>query len=413
MLEVSLEKAHQFILDVQGLRTARPAKSVMSVVKRIHNVQIDTISVVSRSHNLITFNRFEKYKEDDIWKYLENGKLFEYWSHALCLLPMESFPYYAWAMTHHPKFLWRNLMKWAEENKPLIEDVYKLVKKTGPLSSSSVGTRTEKSDGWWDRKAEKWALECLFFAGRLMVSYRKGFQKYYDITERVVPAGIDTEPMAEDDIPDFVIDTVASSLGLVSHKDIKSYMGKLPSRKFWNSRKGNIEGFLDEKVKDGKLVETKIDGLNERYYTLKTHVRSLERTSNSAISEEPVKLLSPFDNIMRERHYPHDIWGFDYTIECYVPAPKRQYGYYVLPILDNYSIAGRVDAKVHRDKGLLELKSLFLESDDLKTESGLNRFQDGIIEFAKFNGCTEVSTGEVRPSKIRDLVKEIVGAIRI
>ncbi|MHA1636430.1 MAG: winged helix-turn-helix domain-containing protein, partial [Candidatus Thorarchaeota archaeon] len=372
MLEIIPEIARQVILDVQGLRTSKPSKSVMSVARRIHNIQIDTISVVSRSHNLITFNRFDKYKEGDIWKHLKKGDLFEYWSHAICLLPVQSFPYYAWMMKHTSKFIWRNLIKWAEDNKNLIEDVYKLVKKDGPLPSSSVGSRTEKSDGWWDLKAEKWGLECLFYSGRIMVSYRKGFQKYYDLKERVLPSGIDTEPMAEDEVPEFLTNTIASSLGIVGHKDLKTYMGKLPSKKIWSSRQNNIEAFLDGLVKEDKLVEVKIAGLDERYYVLKKYVRSLNDDITTTDDDVPVKLLSPFDNIMRERHYPREIWEFDYKIECYVPAPKRQYGYYVLPILDQHSIAGRVDAKVHRDAGLLELKSLYLESDDLKTEMGID-----------------------------------------
>ncbi len=182
-------------------------------------------------------------------------------------------------------------------------------------------------------------------------------------------------------------------------------MGKLPSKTIWNSRKNNIETFLDELVKNDKLVEVKIAGLDERYYVLKKYVRSIKDDATPIDDEVPVKLLSPFDNIMRERHYPREIWGFDYKIECYVPAPKREYGYYVLPILDQYSIAGRVDAKVHRDTGLLELKSLYLESDELKTDTGLDRLHAGLSEFAVFNGCTDISVNQVSPTKIKNLVR--------
>lgn len=304
MIEVSSEQARRFLLDIQGLRTEKPAKSILGVAKRIHNIQIDTISVVSRSHNLITFNRCKDYKEDDIWKYQKQGKLFEYWSHALCLLPIESYPYYAWTMKHHPKFLWRTLVKWANENKPLLEKVYSLVKKDGPLQSSNIGERTGKSDGWWDHTPTKWALECLFFAGRLMVSYRKGFQKYYDITERVLPPSVDSEPISDDAIPRFVVDKTISSIGLASYKDIKFYMGKLASRIFWNSRQKSIESYLEELVRNDVLIEVTVDDAKLRYFTLKTYLPRLKKHATTSIGEVPVKLLSPFDNIMRERHYP-------------------------------------------------------------------------------------------------------------
>ncbi len=408
MIEVSTEQARRFVLDIQGLRTEQPSKSILGVAKRIHNIQVDTISVVSRSHNLITFNRYKDYKEADIWKYQRKGKLFEFWSHALCLLPIESFPYYAWAMKHAPKFIWRTLLEWAAENKTLLEKVYSLVKKDGPLQSASIGERTVKSDGWWDLKEEKWALECLLFAGRLMVSYREGFQKYYDLTERVLPSGIDTEPMPEDEIPRFVVDTSISSIGLASYKDIKLYMGKLASKIFWNSRQKLIELYLEELIKDDVLIEVSVNDSKLRYFTLKKYLPRLKKSATDSIGEVPVKLLSPFDNIMRERHYPQDMFGFDYKIECYVPAPKRQYGYYVLPILDKSSIAGRLDAKVHRATGLLEIKSLFFESDQLKTDDGLDRLRRGISDFAQFNNCDSIEVGDVYPKKMTKSVRTTI-----
>ena len=138
MIEVSSDTARRFVLDIQGLRTERPSKSVVSVTKRIHSIQVDTISVVSRSHNLIVFNRFPAYKEGSIWEYEKQGKLFEYWSHAMCLMPIESYPFYAWRGKFYPGPRGK---KWSLENKDTIQQVYKYVKKNGVTNSASIGER--------------------------------------------------------------------------------------------------------------------------------------------------------------------------------------------------------------------------------------------------------------------------------
>ena len=399
MIEVSLEEARRFVLDVQGLRTDKPSKSVMNVANRIHNIQIDTISVVSRSHNLITWNRFPKYKEGKIWNLQKDGKLFEYWSHAACLLPMETYPFYVWRRSFYPEELWASFRKWGKENKEIIEQVYKKVKKEGVTNSASVGERKTKSGGWWDWKIEKRALEYLYTTGRVMVAYRKNFQKQYDLAERVIPPGIDTEPPTNDQAAEFAVDTTLRSLGLGSHLDIRTYLGRLPARKLWNGKKTEVEAYLDQRVSDGRIVEVSIEGLKDRYFVLKENVKSLTSSTNVSSNDTPVRILSPFDNIIRERHYPNQIWNFDYKIECYVPKPQRVYGYFVLPILDGTDLAGRMDVKVHRKTSLLEIKALYLESESIRSTAGLNRLQRGVIDFAHFHNCNEVDIRRVSPKR--------------
>jgi uncharacterized protein YcaQ len=405
MIEVSLGEARRFVLDVQGLRTDKPSKSVMNVANRIHNIQIDTISVVSRSHNLIVFNRFSKYNEGNIWKLQKEGRLFEYWSHAACLMPMETYPFYVWRRSFFPEELWSSFRKWGAENKDIIEQVYKKVKEEGVTNSASVGERKTKSDGWWDWKIEKRALEYLYTTGRVMVSYRKNFQKQYDLAERVIPPGTTTEPLSNDEAAEFVVETTLRSIGMGSHQDMRTYLGRLPARKLWNGKRTEVESYLNQKVSDGRIVETSIDGLKDRYFVLKENAKKLSSATQQIPDDTPVKILSPFDNITRERHYPSQIWNFDYKIECYVPEPKRVYGYFVLPILDGTDLAGRMDAKVHRKRGLLEIKKLYLESDSIKTPEGIDRLKRGVTEFAKFHSCEDVNFNRVSPRKYTKRVR--------
>lgn len=402
MIEISLEQARQFILDTQGLRTTKPCKSIIDVANRVHNIQIDTISVVARSHNLITFNRYPSYEEGTIWGAEREGKLFEYWSHAMCLMPFETFPFSVWRSQFYPGSY---EAKWIAKNQSVIDEVYSHVKKNGATHSASIGEKQSPSSGWWDWKAEKMALEILFMLGKLMVAYRQGFQKFYDLTERVLPSHISSEPMSDEQAAEFLVTSTLGSLGLGCSDDIRTYHNKLPSQKLWNSRKEIIEIYLSEKVKDGYLEEVSIEGQNERYFMLAQNIQRLEQGNKIEHDDVPVKLLTPFDNILRERHFPKRIWNFDYVLECYLPVEKRQIGYFVLPILDLNELAGRVDAKVHRQEGRLEVKSLYLENDAIKTEEGLDRLHRGLHEFAEFHSCDRVTIGKVTPRKFTTKIR--------
>jgi len=396
MLEISPEKVRSLILEVQGLRTKEPCKSVMDVANRIHNIQIDTISVVSRSHNLITANRYSDYVEGEVWKLQKEGKLFEYWSHAMCMMPMRSFPYYVWKMERMRERKSGWYTAWALENKEIVEDVYQKVKKSGVTRSKDLGETGRKSDGWWDWKKEKRALEALTTLGRLMVSYREGFQKNYDLTERVVPPGTDIEPLSNDEVSQYIVDTTFRSLGIADYRDVKSYTGPMAAKHFWKGQRPNIEEHLENLI--GDVLEEIDFGQKGRYFVHVDYLKQLT-AMKPASPKTPVKILTPFDNILRERYYPKSIWDFDYKIECYVPAKDRVYGYFVLPILDQNTLRGRVDAKVHRSTSQLELKALYIESPELLTESGLLRLQKGVQNFAKFHKCQEIVTGKILPKK--------------
>ncbi|TFG32118.1 winged helix-turn-helix domain-containing protein [Candidatus Thorarchaeota archaeon] len=404
MIEISVEEARRLILDVQGLRTNKPCTSTKDVAKRIHNIQIDTISVVSRSHNLITFNRFPQYKEGDIWEVAKKADLFEYWSHAMCMMPIETYPFSVWRRQFYPG---NRTKKWALEQKDTIDQVYQHVKKNGVTNSASIGETPEGNTGWWDWKIEKHALEYLFTIGKLMVAFRKGFQKYYDITERVLPNHIDSEPMTDDEAAEFVVDSSLGSLGLGCYDDIRTYHNKLPSQGLWKGRKELIEEYLDQRVNDGHLEEVTIKGMNERYFTLVKNTQKLQSGNSVELSTAPVKLLTPFDNILRERIFPKRMWDFDYKIECYVPAHDRVYGYFILPILDTNEFAGRLDAKAHRKDGILEVKAIYLENNEIQTTEGLERLQLGIEDFAKFHNCDAIKITKVTPRKLTSKIRNL------
>lgn len=403
MLEVSPEQVKRLVLDVQGLRTDNPCKSVVDVANRIHNIQIDTMSVVGRSHDLVLFNRLPSYKEGDIWDELHRGTLFQYWSHAMCLLPIESFPYYSLRMQTMSFGELNYWTRWAKRNSALIEEVYSFIKKNGVTSSSDFKSAGPKG---WGGSNQSRAMQFLHLSGKLLVAYRENFQKFYDLTERVLPTNADSEPMDQTEADLFTVETTLESLGLGSQMDIQLYLGRFKARKKWGASRVQLKDYLQELVGQGLLQEVQIDEVPESYFILSKSVSKLEDASNAEYETAPVKMLSPFDNIVRERHLPQELWRFDYKLEAYTPPDQRKYGYHVLPILDGINLIGRVDAKMHRKAGYMELISLFLEDDFWKSDEGLVRLVDGMKQFARFHGTDSIHLRRVEPKGIRSRLSE-------
>ena len=398
MIEITLPDAQQFILKKQGILTTSPAQSVLEVANRIHNIQIDTISVVARAHDLTVFTRFPKYQEKEIWELQQRKQLFETVSHALCLLPINAYPFYHWLM-----LIYRQSQKspywaqWIQDNHTVIDQVYNAIKQQGALSSKDFKVPSErKSKGWWAWKSEKRALEYLFRTGKLLIQYRKGFQKFYDLPERVLPPGIDHEPMPIDDIPDYLCDQTFASFGIGNHQEMRCYLNSRATRHLWNNKPERITSFLDGQVKEDKLARVKIDAIKDPQYIRTQDIDLL--MNNDSISTKQVHFINPFDNIIRERVLLTKYWQFHYTLEAYTPPAKRKYGYYLMPILDGHQFIGRLEPKVHRKEHILEIKSIFFEAEYTPTHQALERLQRSLFTFAEFHQCDQIRIGKVSPS---------------
>lgn len=410
MIEVSLEDAQQFILEKQGLLTEQSVKSVLDVAKQIHNIQIDTISVVARSHDLTVFNRLENYKEKDIWNYQKRKELFEHYSHALCLIPIEEYPFYKWKMEDYynrkKHSYWE---KWLTVNEKVVDYVYKRIKKEGALSSKDFKVPEErKSKGWFDWKEEKRALEHLFYCGRLLISHRIGFQKYYDLPERVLPASISHEPMEFDDIPDYLIKIIFSSIGMGNFEEFRNYISSRVVKLLWDNKPNPITNFLEEKVVEGTLEEVKVEGSTQKQFILASESNNLTKIKSNESSY--VKLINPFDNIVRDRKLLLKIWNFDYKLEAYTPPPQRIFGYYLMPILDGHKFIGRLEPKAHRKEGILEIRSIYFEEWFKPTAGFFERLAKGLSKFADFHSCNKIILNDKIYNKIKTSLLSSIGS---
>jgi uncharacterized protein YcaQ len=284
--------------------------------------------------------------------------------------------------------------------KDTVKKVYQYIKKKGVTSSSDF---KGESLGWGG-SLESRSMQYLHYTGQIMIAYRKNFQKYYDLTERVLPPSIDSNPMDYTELARFTVETTLGALGLANHQDIRSYLGRWPAQFLWNGRRPRIAGDLDELVHEGKLERVSVQGVRDSYYILSKNVKRMNNEIQD--SEDQTKLLSPFDNIMRERHYPLNLWNFDYKLESYLPANKRKYGYHVLPILDRSDIVGRVDAKIYRNENRLNLISLYLEDDFWKDAPGLERLIRGLRKFCDFLQVVEINVDKVSPKSAKKKIIE-------
>jgi len=404
---ISIDQVRRFILDRQGLRTEKLAHTTLDLIRKIHNVQIDTISVVARAQDLVLHNRLSDYKEKDIWSLERDKKLFEYFSHKLCLIPINEYPFYKWIIEYRSKNPGNWTKNWLKDNKKLVNYVYNYIKTNGETCSSDFkSSKKAKREGWWELKAENLALKHLFHSGKILISYRKGFQRYYDLADRVIPSKISSEPMDKTELPEHILNIIFSALGIASYNEFLNYLGKIFPKIVWRGNKQYVIEYLNKCVKNGILRPISVKDLKDQYYILIEEYKHLENQKKLVQNDLPVKFLTPFDNIIRDRYFPKNIWDFDYTLEAYVSEVKRRYGFFCLPILDKYDIIGFMDTKAHRREKRIELISVYINK-EIDVDFPY-RFAKGVKIFAQFHNCSEITVGNFYPNNIKDKVlKEI------
>ncbi len=376
MLTISKKQARHLMLANAGLSHNFFGKGKGGVLKAIEHlgyVQIDTISVVERAHHHTLFSRLDDYKPFFLDALMKKDKtVFEYWSHAAAYLPMRD---YRFSLIRKERFA-SGKTKWYT-NKKMTKFVFDRILNEGPLQSKDFEEKKVRA-GWWEWKDSKRALEQLFMEGKLMVAGRSGFQKVYDITERVLPKGVDTRMPTMEEYAGYLIHKAIRANGIVCGDEMAYLRGYM---------KTPVARLIAAKMESGEILQLKVGGMEkDKFFTSTESLAIAEKVKPS----KTIKILSPFDNTVIQRKRLKRLFDFDYTIECYVPGPKRKYGYFCLPVLYGDAFAARIDCKAHRSDGLLEVKKIFYEKNfnsHAKFDSELDK---ALKKFAMFNGCEEV-----------------------
>ncbi len=375
-IELSLEDARFLALKNQKLLERddhHNKKDLLKIIEKIGYVQIDTISIVERAHHHILWTRLPAYKKSMLDDLMKEKKIFEYWSHAAAFLPMKD---YRFSLRRKENYKER-YKAWAKKNKKIIDFARDRITNEGPLQSKDFEHPPRVKSGWWDWKPAKEALEYLFHAGQFMVAERKNFQKVYDLTERVLPKKIDTITPSYEEHCEHLIMNAINANGFASQKEM------------FYLRRGDSKiplSVINRLAEEKKIIPVKINGVeDEKYYTTKENLKQLNKKEFT----KDVHILSPFDNLVIQRKRLKTLFDFDYVIECYVPAAKRKFGYYVLPIVYGDKFIGRLDAKADRGNNLLRIINLWFEDKAKPDKNFKEIFKKRIDELTIFTGCEE------------------------
>lgn len=396
-----LGKLRRIALDHQGLLGRSPfgrgATATLRAIQRLGYVQIDTISVVARAHHHVLQTRVPDYQPAHLDQLLETGRIFEYWSHAAAYLPMEDYRYALPKM----RAMARGEDRWVRcRDQRLMSRVLDRIKIDGPLQARDFDTpKTHEASGWWSWKPAKRALEQLFMEGRLMVSRREGFQKVYDLTERVLPPDVNLDEPSPREFARFLIRQALDAHGFANAGNM-TYLRR--SRELREA----VVGELDEMSASGTLVSFIIAPVPGRDMQLYARPEVLEARAPAVRSS--ARVLSPFDNAVIQRRRSETLFGFDYQLECYLPADKRRYGYFCLPLLYRDRLIGRTDCKAHRRDSLLEIRALFVEDERPFLEEPAacaEALADAMGAFARLNSCDAIRLNRVEPPRWQTFLK--------
>lgn len=349
--------------------------AALSAIQQLGYVQIDTISVVERAHHHVLWSRCKRYQSAQLGALMKDRKVFEYWSHAAAYLPMQDYRY----SLPRKRAIASGEKHWHPKDPKITKFVLDRINAEGPLQAKDFEhSKTSKSDGWWDWKPAKRALERLFMEGELMVSERRGFQKVYDLTERVLPENVNTSLPSTESFAQHLIMRYLSANGLGTPGHM-AYLRK--------GIKPEIQKQCDRMAEEGVLQKVAVGGLP--YYVL----AGFEQILRKPLSRTKVRILSPFDNLLIQRKRTKALFGFDYQIECYVPAEKRVYGYFVLPLLWGQQFAGRLDAKIDRKNGVLSVRNLHIETE--QADEFVAALKSALDEFMVFNAGNSVKIDRI------------------
>lgn len=372
------EQARQLTLEHQGLSDSafgKGKKAALAVIETLGYIQIDTLAVVARAHHHTLWNRLPDYREHFLGQLLEDKSVFEYWSHAASYLPMSDYRF----SLPQKKAYTDGKSHWFEQDKKMNRYVLDRIKEEGPLQSKDFEFKREGPGNWYEWKPAKRSLEQLFMEGKLMIAKRQGFQKVYDLTERVLPPAANTSFPSQKEMAEHLIRKAIQAHGIVNENEI-TYLR--------SSFKEPVNKILKHLLKEGELAEVKINGLEKSFY-IKTETL-LKNSSTESPVENSIHFLSPFDNAIIQRKRAQSIFDFDYMIECYLPEHKRKYGYFTLPVLYGDTFVARFDPKADRATKTFHIKSIHFEKGFKPNDTFNKAFANKLIKFANFNSCDKI-----------------------
>lgn len=354
-ITLSAREARALFLRAQGFGGRRSTSRPADLLDHLAAIQLDSVNVLARNHELVPFARLGPFDLARLTRALyHEGRGFEYWAHEASWLPLREYRYLLPRMEHRravPRGWWKRVR---EEHAALYEPVLERIRAEGPLTAADFDDPRANRGTWWDWKPAKLVLEDLFDQGLLMVRDRvRGFTRLYDLPERVLPASLDTSHPGDADATRHLLLRGFRAMAFATGAEAADYFRLKPDR--WRPA-------LRTLLESGAIVPVSVEGarLSAPVYAVPEALASIP----ARFPRHRPTFLAPFDNLIWERGRVERLFGFRYRVEIYVPEPKRQYGYYVLPLLVRGSLRGRADARLDRKASagrVLRVRTLWLE----------------------------------------------------
>ncbi|HEY7055602.1 MAG TPA: crosslink repair DNA glycosylase YcaQ family protein [Vicinamibacterales bacterium] len=368
-IALSLAEARRLAIASQGFgpRPTRPSMThVRRLAARLHAFQIDSVNVLARAHYVPSFARLGPYPMDalDALAYRKR-ELFEYWAHAACLLPIALFPLVRYRMRWHAEGAEQYMRS---DRGAHMATAYAEVAERGPITAAQLSNPGKRTGKWWNWGSGKATLEYLYDAGLLAIAGRRGFERLYDLTERVIPrVALDARAPSREDAMKALICLGSQACGVGTARDITGYLevdgwrDRLPPGPYWMRPKGPdgrrapsiAKRLVAELVDEGRLLAATVEGWSDQAY--------LHPDARIPRAVDARALVTPFDSLVWERSRIDRLFGMKYTIEMYTPSHKRVYGYYVCPFLLGDTLVARCDLKADRQRQVLIVQGAFLE----------------------------------------------------
>jgi uncharacterized protein YcaQ len=407
---ISPALARQLAITKQHLGAERPAsdmEGLYAMTRDLGCLQLDPTSAVARSHLLVVWSRAGQYDPAHLDRLLwDERRLFEYWAHAASIVLTEDYPIHAYRMRRHRQGEnpWsRHLHQWAAENAGLRDHILSEIRERGPLPSEHFEDKAQggwKSSGWTGNRNVGQMLTHLWTSGDIMVAGRKGNNRYWDLSDRFLPAWTPRDPLDDEGMVYRAAQRSLKALGVARLKHISEH--------FTRGRYPNLSEMLTRLEQEGKIQPVQIveDGKvwPGPWYVHSDDLPLLDRLEAGGFAPRTT-LLSPFDNLICDRARTEKLFNFYFRIEIYVPKPKRQYGYYVLPILHGDRLIGRIDPLMNRKAKRLEVNNVYAEPDAPMDAATGQAVAGAIQEMAAFLGAESIAYGENVPGGWKPALK--------
>lgn len=377
-LEISNRDARRLWLERQGLGAAPtgPATNddLVGVIDRLGFVQLDTIRVVARAHDHILWSRRQRYREGMLDGLVRNRLAFEHFTHDASVLPMAFYPYWRRQFDRMRRRIegsgWRKAMPSDQECQAILARIAA----EGPLSTKDFEAAAKKSNHAWARPPHKYALDYYWHAGMLATCHRKKFIKHYALRENVIPSDVLSNDVSDGKQLNWLCENALARLGFGTEGDIQRFWdaADLDEVKAWAKRRRR------------KLIDVEVACADKTTMKALAPADIEDRLNAAPAPTSRLRILNPFDPAVRDRNRLARLFGFDYRIEIFVPAAKRQYGYYVYPLLEGDRFVGRIEAKADRKAGVLLVENLWWERGVKETSARRNKLEAELERMSRF-----------------------------